>query len=445
MKNLYSTSVPNCGLDNRRELRKHGSSSQVELPGRWVPTLLICLYFLSFWDWDMIDMPSLRWYMVLGMAIFVFLLQKAPLNLRAAQIFWLVYGLIFFGAALAVLRAPDKSLALWNTVGFGINFIIALLLVPTMSTRFTRKILLIFLIIAAFLWVVIIQNLIVTKGFLTYSTLGVSTGSDKNQVGMLFALASTALFYLAGFWKPSKPLSKRRLFSIRLVFGLLGMLFFFYQMLIYARSGILTTIAGMLFALVALLLKNEAKPSAFFRSVFIFLVFIFSVFFLGPKVMAISPSWERLSFQFLERGIGGFDYRTDLLRKGLFLIGQNPFIGVGLGNSKAAISSSYADFPFSLIHNTFLSAWAETGLVGLLAYFIWFLAVLKMLRERFFQLVLTDQIWLVLLLCVFIEMNFKEISSVSLFMLLIFAGINYQLYQSRQVDYAAHLHFITKT
>ena len=129
-------------------------------------------------------------------------------------------------------------------------------------------------------------------------------------------------------------------------------------------------------------------------------------------------------------GVFAFTIRLTLLGKGLYLIRQNPFLGVGIGGSKASISSFEANFPHHFIHNTYISEWAEKGLLGILGYLIWFILYLKFIRKYFLDLPVTDQIWLLLIFLVFFNLNFLDINSTAYLMFIIFIGIYAEQYKT---------------
>jgi O-antigen ligase len=110
------------------------------------------------------------------------------------------------------------------------------------------------------------------------------------------------------------------------------------------------------------------------------------------------------------------------LNKGLYIIRQNPILGVGIGGSRFAVSEGLVYYPHYLIHNTFLTDWAEKGFLGLLSNFVWIWFYVKLVRKYFFSVALADQIWLVLFSLVFFEMLFLDMG-IGVAMQVILAGI----------------------
>ena len=128
------------------------------------------------------------------------------------------------------------------------------------------------------------------------------------------------------------------------------------------------------------------------------------------------------------QGFEIFSDRELLTRKALFLISKNPFLGVGVGGTRSALVEINNYFPFYLIHNTYLSEWAEKGLLGLLSYVIWIIVFLKFLYRKFFSVPIHDQVWLLLLIPFFFMINSIDMSSISAMLLAIFSGIFYENY-----------------
>lgn len=408
-----------------------------EKNGNWLAIIMVSVYFLSLWAPPNLPIPNLRWYMALGLAIFAFVLQKRSLNIQAASVYWIVFGLNFLGAVLSLLRAPLMDLALWNTIGLGISFVTYLLFIPVLATRLARRILLMLLIGTAILWTFEIQRLLREHTALYYSTFA-ETGSDKNFVGFGLSLACVAVFYLIMFWNPSKAFPKWQVFALRLILGLAGIYFFYNVSLIYARSGILTIFVGN-GAVLGVFFFRKPRISSLLRIGGLIAIFAVFILLLLPRILAASPYWKAMFNRMQDEGMDAFSLREIVLQKGLFLIGENPFLGVGAGGSRAAVSSVYGDFPGYLIHNSILTDWAEKGILGLLSNVVWILMYLKILRRNLFNLPIIDQIWLIIFIPLFFEMNFFDMSSITMTMLAILAGINHEQYQMEQARAAPFL------
>lgn len=416
----------NSRYPDRQVLSDTAITADADLRGEWLPAFIVSLYYLTIWAPPFIPTLASRWFVALSLGFFAYIVQKTPINTKAANLVWVMFGLSLLGAVASLVRAPSLDLALWNTVALGMNFLTLLLFLPIMATRLTRGVLLIVLVGMAILWTFVIQQLVMKHGILAYSTFA-ETGDNKNAVGYSLALAATALFYLAIFWKPARVMGLGRVVITRFAFGLAGFYLFYYQVLIYARGSLFATIAGAGAVLVVMFLKSSQKPLALFQIGFVLFFAAIFAFVALPKVLEVSPYWNTMYLRAIIEGAGSIVSGRDiLLRKGIYLITQNPILGVGLGGSRAAISSTDYAFPVSLIHNTFLTNWAEKGIFGLLSDVVWIFAYIKILRRKFFDLHIIDQIWLVVLTPFTVQMMFKNMSTEV--MLLFLAGIYYEQY-----------------
>jgi hypothetical protein len=403
---------------------------KVEPDVRWLPILVVSIYFASLWKPPVIiEMPSLKWYLVLGLAIFAFLVKKKPLDMHSSRVFWIIYGLSFLGAVMSLLRANNMEQALWNTVGMGISFVTYLLFLPVLALRRARKFLLFIIVGIGILWAFEIQRLLVSHGALYLGTFG-ETGEDKNLIGFCLSLASVSLFYMFIMWKAPPKISTSWSLVIRIVFGMVSIYLFYNLTIIYARSSFFATILGFCSILIAKIINSQRWTDRW-RVWVILIIFITGIILLWPKILAESPQWNRLG-NFESEGLDVFNtynIRVILIKKGLFLVSENPFLGVGVGGSRAAVSSSQFNFPQYFIHNAYLTDWAEKGIFGLISNVVWIFMYIKLLRRNFFGLPTADQIWLLLFIPLFFELSFIDIGSISMTMLVIFAGIYYEQYQ----------------
>jgi len=392
----------------------------------WIAGALIGVYYLLVWAPPFLPSVEARWYIPLALSIFAFFILKPVFTLRASILYWVIYGISFLGAAISLFRAPWFDQALWNTVGMGISFVTFLLFVPVLSNKISRRILLFILIVSAFFWVFEIQNLIKEHGTLIYSTFS-ETGENKNDVGYSMAMAATALLFLAVFWKPNKKMHPLGLFGLKVLFGLSGFYLIYSQALIYARGGLVASITGI-FALITIFIhRNRRKFPRIIQAVIFVLVIAVSVKFILPKLLTISPQWISMSTRASNEGLLSiFNKRDVLLEKGIYIISQNPIIGVGLGGSRYPITSTNQQFPGLLIHNTYLTNWAELGILGILSDIIMVLVYIKLCRKRFSTATFVDQIWLLLFIPWSVQMMFMNVNSVV--MIAILAGIYYEQY-----------------
>ncbi|MGB2964136.1 MAG: O-antigen ligase family protein [Anaerolineales bacterium] len=430
-------------LTNRGAVHSHHSRNQtseyLEFPSgsvwraKWLPAILMSVYFLSLFDFPLLQKLELRWYIVLGLAFLAYIIQGWPLNARATSIFWSVYGMSLLGAILSLLRTPSLTLSLWNTVGEGIAFITFLLFVPVIASCFTRRFIMIGFIGTMVYWSINIQHLLNEYGTLFYSTFG-TTGSDKNNIGFGLALSSTALFYLAVFWQPKTELRKWQVFFLRLCMAAGGVFFLYSIMLIYARSSFLSALLGVC-AIFSLVLIKKRGFSRLVHVIGFIVIIAFFIQFVVPNVLAESPYWNVI-FDFTQQGINAYDLRIGLLEKGWFFVSENPIIGVGIGGSKTSIMLEGGIIPSYYIANSYLTEWAERGILGLWSLILFIIVYLKTLRRYFFDLIILDQIWLLWFLLLFFSMAFIDMKSITMMMLVVLTGIEYEQRYIKQTDAA---------
>lgn len=356
--------------------------------------------------------------------------QNRKLNLRAAIVLWLVFALGFAGAVLSLLRAPDLDQSLWNTVGLGMNFVIMLLFMTTIATQHTRKALLLIIIGNGMLWTIQIQRMVSIYGTLAYSTFK-ETGSDKNAIGFFLALGAVALFYLCVFLKPKQPWRRWRLLAVRIALAVAGVWFFFNMSLIYARTALISAILGIgaIFCVFYMQTRKDhrvpVKP----------ILYLTALVLLGisqvPRIVTISPRWTDMYEVVVESVSSGnideiSESRTNLLRKGWTIVSDNPVLGVGVAGSRPAYSTATASFGVGLIHNSYLAEWADKGILGLIAYIVWLMLYVRIVRSMFWRLPNVDRLWLVLYVSLISMMASLDFTSVNLVFLAVLAGIYYE-------------------
>lgn len=386
----------------------------------WVSAILVSVYFLSLFDSPLVIVSDLRWYSFLGLSIMAFLFQKKTFSLKGTKILFTFWGLGFLGAVLSLFRAPDLNQALRNTVGAGLGFVSFLFLIPVFSNQFVRRIVLVGIIVSAFIWCFQIALLQTEYERLAYSTFA-KTGSNKNNIGFFLSLASTALFYLALFWKPFKVSGKLPMLLFRLALTSAGIFMIYSIMSIYARSSIGSAFVGALAVLSIMLIKNKGIATWLGAVLLVAIFYFLFSNFIFPQILIVSPQWLYILDSFQDSGFESFPLRLALLEKGWFLISQNPVIGVGIGQSKG----SFGYFPSYYIANLYLTDWAEKGILGILSYIVFILAYVKIFLQNFFDLPIFDQIWLLLFIPLFFSLLFIDMTSVVTVMAVILAGIKY--------------------
>jgi len=393
---------------------------------RWA-FIIMCLYYVSLLGPPLLNFPTLKWYVALGLSIIAYLLNKRAINLLAVRPYLIISGLSLLGAIISIINSPSLNLSLLNTIGSFVNFIVFLLFIPVLANQKVRKYLLILIVLLALLWTVQIQLLLRAHSILLYSTF-TETGSNKNSAGFVLAIAAIILFYVAVLWQTNRKTSKIINYLLRFFSGALAIYYIYCLSLIYDRSSILAVIVGIVVLSLVILIKSNNKFEAIFGIIFFLGICILVIYIFLPDILNISPGWLQQYDKIQQEGISAFPSRLLLIKKGLYIIKQNPLIGIGLGSSRSPISTPNLYFPGYYLHNSYLTDWAERGILGLFSYVIWVLLYLKTLKKYFLNLNGSDQIWLILFLLVFFSMTFADSTSINLAMLSVLSGIWYDVF-----------------
>ena len=84
---------------------------------------------------------------------------------------------------------------------------------------------------------------------------------------------------------------------------------------------------------------------------------------IANQALEILPRWKT-AFESIEQS-----RRVVLIEKALTVIYQNPFVGIGQGGILYGFTDSMGrEFPTKLVHNSYLAAWAEYGILGVIGY-----------------------------------------------------------------------------
>ncbi len=369
------------------------------------------------------ELPHLKWYMLLSLSLLCFLINRFKFSLTSTKLYSTVYILYIIGAFFALLRNPTSTTTT-NAIGIIIIFLTYLLFHSILDSN-GRKYLLLSILLSSLLWTFEIQELVNYYSTLHYSAFG-DTGTNKNMVGFLFVISIVTLFYffLRYNWPPN-----RMYYLIK--FGLLFFIIYlaFNLFLIYDRSAIITLTVGVMVALYKT--KKTGMSIYLYYTIVLGALFYFAISYILPGIISISPKWLDYYYLVTDYGISSFDSRYILIQKGIYIIMQNPIIGVGISGSRDAI----AHFPGFLIHNNWLSDWAELGIFGLIADLILIRYIYIMLKREFFsKLNLVDQSWLIICVPFVIESFFKELAGFRIILLIIISSIYSSNFISKEYD-----------
>lgn len=338
----------------------------------------VFLLFPIFWLWIkkpvfslyLIVFISLLPYGLIPTAIFDYLYKALAI---IAPIIWLFYVIrrhekvIFSIPTLLMLAFLLWSAVtlLWNTnINIGVSFLqiylvrvlVFLFLVPNLIR--TEKSLNGFMnTLALSGWVLVIASIItiISTGYTPGMRLKVF-GENENGIGIL------ALVSMVGVaWKALQP-NKRRM----LLWKVLAFSYLFATIAITAVSGSRGSAISLLVTFLAFWIW---KPTRILGKVsFVYLIMIAMMVPLIYKTVI-----DR--FTLIDQANTLLGGREALWSAAWLYIRDNPWFGVGLGNSNYVMLSylqlfrSTLDIDFAPVHNPFLTIWMETGIPGLIFYF----------------------------------------------------------------------------
>ena len=392
--------------------------------GNWSASLLIGLYFFNMWQVSSLWVEELRWFHALGLSFLVFFLQGMRLSLRASRRFMVINGLMLAGGVLSVFRAFDPNQVVENVTAMVIAILTMMLMLPTLATRRGRAVAIVALILAAFLKSFEVHSITAAFGG-TARLMFIGKGADKNYISLCLALAATALFSFALFWAPT--LLQRRFSKALRLLSILGSVYLIYTAsLTYSRSGLITALVGILSVLVLFAIKKRAR--GWLVSLCLLAALTTTVVAVLPDFVEANPDWELNFERFVNwQQDDTMDARRDLVQKGILLISENPFVGVGPGLSKAT-SADVRLSTGAVIHNSYLTIWAELGLLGAVAIVLWMTYAFKELKAALqgADVRLLNLLWAVVTIPFFVMFAFLDMGTVSAFFLTLLAGFAYE-------------------
>lgn len=192
------------------------------------------------------------------------------------------------------------------------------------------------------------SNAAVTSQMLRIS--GVQGSPDFLAYAMIFpSVLALLFFYLYKSWAARIAMAG---FFLLFVLNILGTV---------TRGGVIAL--GMSIVVFWYFLKVRHKPIITFAVIIAFLILVLSLIAIMP-----SSAYERLTFQ---SDSGTVSNRAGMIKMAISMIEDYPITGIGAGNYNV-VAHRYLDpsVPRSdlIIHNCFLAAWLETGILGFIAY-----------------------------------------------------------------------------
>ncbi len=290
---------------------------------------------------------------------------RRRLSIRSSRPLCLYVGI----AAVSVIFAQDATLTFFEVALFVQTLLLLVYVANWITSRedvlFVVKFLLIGLVMESVLMIWLAQRgaglelqgmrtrVDIDSDVTGLTRVGGSIGSPNGAGAYLSVLLSVA----AGTLVSSVSSRKKLLAAVAFAVGA------FALVMTYSRGGFISFLVGM-----GLVFLVSAARSPAARK------WIVVGFFALASVVLISRS--SLETRVLGEDAGAAYSRVPLMRLAFSIIAEHPVVGVG-ANNFVAVMDGYATGEFRhqffyTVHNKYLLIWAETGLVGLLAY-LWFL------------------------------------------------------------------------
>jgi O-antigen ligase len=338
------------GLGSRASAVRFESSRDSETS---LPFLLVLLFLAALYSQIALQVPGLQsaapMNLIGGAAILAVMIQRL-LQRRGFELVWPEsYLLLAFagGAALSCIGALWPRYALDNTIDLLKFLAVYFLILHTVDNE--RRLRMVF-------WTLVLGALFPAIGTLKNffqgnleegRALWIGIFGNPNEVAYSLVVLIPVAAYLAG---TSRPLARAWLW---LVMGVYASAIY----VTFSRGGML----GLL-AVVALLgLRWRSAP-----------VILLTVLLFAASVAFLAYGWTRgEGFSGLDSDLN-FQQRLATFQGGYAMFLDHPLTGVGLGCSLIAwplyAPSGLYTRGWLVIHNTFVQALSETGLIGFLAF-----------------------------------------------------------------------------
>lgn len=375
--------------------------------------LPVFLYYISVWNVPFFPNIELRWFEVLGLSVFAFLVHGKAIEFKHSKLFVTVALIRIFAILLSLTRTIHLDVALNGFLGTVVNYSAFFLLIPLFMDRRIRIWLLSSHLIFMFLWALRINDLAAGTE-LDYGSFA-ETKSNKNHIGMGLAVACVMSLYLSIDFNHYR--NKLLNNSVRAGFFIYFGFIVFNLSTIYARSSLLAVVFGILAIMVFKYLVSPRKVTLLGKMIFFFFATALLVSILLPSVLRRATQWEALITKMQEDGTEGGTVadRLELLNKGVFLFKQNPFIGVGPGGGRFAV----ANYRVGLMHNSYMADLVDLGIIGLLSTLVWMNGLRKFVRRNLRRVSVPDRALLLMNIVLFFGMFFKDFSPIYMFTLLV--------------------------
>lgn len=189
------------------------------------------------------------------------------------------------------------------------------------------------------------------SGSMDFRLFGLEGSPNFQAFAMIFPATLSLLFF---------SICKSRL--IRIVMIGAFALFVINILGTVTRGGVIALFISVVIFLAVIKMRWKLLIASVALTVFLF--FLIAVIYVAPPAL-----YKRLT---LQKGAQTVSYRSGLTKMSLAMIKDHPFAGIGVGNF-IPVSNHYfiPEVPHAtpiIVHNCFLQAWVESGILGFLIY-----------------------------------------------------------------------------
>jgi len=355
---------------------------------------------------------------MLTVAVFIFILQSKYIKISNAWFYIFFNIMLWLGTLLSLSRTPSPDTVLYIVVSLVFPFLLGLVFIPTLSIEKGKLVWIGTLILAAILWGATILTLWLQQGENIRHTLA-GKDMDHNMISLCLAIAATASMMIALYGDFAIRNSLRNLLKLFAFLAAFG--FWILSFLTYSRSGFIITTAGIFFGIFTLVFNKQVK-----KFILILFVLLMIFFVITPIVQISNPIWFSKFDEVSRLGDSNTSVyvRTVLVNKAWRLIQENPIIGIGPEVFRTVYSPDIGQQSFYMVHNTYLAAWVEKGILGVAGFVVWALLWAKLFVTKWRNLNLINRILMSAFVPFFVMLFFLDIGGLFLiFMLALFSGL----------------------
>lgn len=368
----------------------------------------------GFYDY----LAGFRWYLMLFVSVLLFLpfLDRRNTPIKFLLFF---YFLSFMGILLSLFRTKFHTQTLYTAVSLLVPFVLGFALSNYFSEKLGKKIFVITLIAAAFLWAINIINMWYLHGENIRKIL-VGRGLDHNIIALNLGTATIIFLVTSLYGKFSEIRVINNVIIITLI--AITMVLYLLTFFTYSRSGFITTSISILLILFTLLLNYN-----FLKFISVLLFLLGTLIIIVPVIQITNPVAIIKFSELLNTNYEATSLftRSLLFEKAIFVISENPVVGIGPGAFVNTQYSYYGMLSYKLPHNTYLKTWAEYGMFGILGYIVWIIKWLQITLFKWKTKELTQKILLSMYIPFFVMLLFLDLGGIShLSMLTVFSVIN---------------------